>query len=275
MNKILTLYDLEFKRVKKVYFSILSLLTLSNISLFIFYLYFLIKEISNTLNIRGGIGIIKSEESYKILKNGELIYSIYGFSMILMVLTLMWCLYYTFIIWYKDFFSKTKIAYTLFTLPFNKFNVFLSKLMIVVSFIYGVIVIQHIMWILEIFFIEHMTGININDIIDIINYNFSMSIIRFLGGIYPLDRVMYLLFGPVILVIILFTGIMIHKSFNKIGGFLGILYVILCIFMYILISRCSILYTDQLLKSHILYYISVGILSIWISYKLLNGRVNV
>ena len=49
---------------------------------------------------------------------------------------------------------------------------FLSKLMIVVSFIYGVIVIQHIMWILEIFFIEHMTGININDIIDIINYNF-------------------------------------------------------------------------------------------------------
>lgn len=275
MNKILTLYDLEFKRVKKVYFSILSLLTLSNISLFIFYLYFLIKEISNTLNIRGGIGIIKSEESYKILKNGELIYSIYGFSMILMVLTLMWCLYYTFIIWYKDFFSKTKVAYTLFTLPFNKFNVFLSKLMIVVSFIYGVIVIQHIMWILEIFFIEHMTGININDIIDIINYNFSMSIIRFLGGIYPLDRVMYLLFGPVILVIILFTGIMIHKSFNKIGGFLGILYVILCIFMYILISRCSILYTDQLLKSHILYYISVGILSIWISYKLLNGRVNV
>ena len=168
MNKILTLYDLEFKRVKKVYFSILSLLTLSNISLFIFYLYFLIKEISNTLNIRGGIGIIKSEESYKILKNGELIYSIYGFSMILMVLTLMWCLYYTFIIWYKDFFSKTKVAYTLFTLPFNKFNVFLSKLMIVVSFIYGVIVIQHIMWILEIFFIEHMTGININDIIDII-----------------------------------------------------------------------------------------------------------
>ncbi len=275
MNKILTLYDLEFKRVKKVYFSILSLLTLSNISLFIFYLYFLIKEISNTLNIRGGIGIIKSEESYKILKNGELIYSIYGFSMILMVLTLMWCLYYTFIIWYKDFFSKTKVAYTLFTLPFNKFNVFLSKLMIVVSFIYGVIVIQHIMWILEIFFIEHMTGININDIIDIINYNFSMSIIRFLGGIYPLDRVMYLLFGPVILVIILFTGIMIHKSFNKIGGFLGILYVILCIFMYILISRCSILYTDQLLKSHILYYISVGILSIWISYKLLNGRVNI
>ena len=187
----------------------------------------------------------------------------------------MWCLYYTFIIWYKDFFSKTKVVYTLFTLPFNKFNVFLSKLMIVVSFIYGVIVIQHIMWILEIFFIEHMTGININDIIDIINYNFSMSIIRFLGGIYPLDRVMYLLFGPVILVIILFTGIMIHKSFNKIGGFLGIFYVILCIFMYILISRCSILYTDQLLKSHILYYISVGILSIWISYKLLNGRVNV
>ena len=102
-----------------------------------------------------------------------------------------------------------------------------------------------------------------------------MSIIRFLGGIYPLDRVMYLLFGPVILVIILFTGIMIHKSFNKIGGFLGIFYVILCIFMYILISRYSILYTDQLLKSHILYYISVGILSIWISYKLLNGRVNV
>lgn len=275
MNKILTLYDLEFKRVKKVYFSILSLLALSNISLFIFYLYFLIKEVSNTLNIRGGIGLIKSEESYKILKNGELIYSIYGFSMILMVLTLMWCLYYTFIIWYKDFFSKTKVAYTLFTLPLNKFNVFLSKLMIIVSFIYGVIVLQHIMWILEIFFIEHMTGININDIIDIINYNFSMSIIRFLGGIYPLDRVMYLLFGPVILVIILFTGIMIHKSFNKIGGFLGIFYVILCIFMYILISRYSILYTDQLLKSHILYYISVGVLSIWISYKLLNERVNV
>ena len=51
VSKILTLYDIEFKRIKKIYFSTLGLLILGNIVLFIFYLNLITKETENILNI--------------------------------------------------------------------------------------------------------------------------------------------------------------------------------------------------------------------------------
>lgn len=275
MSRILTLYDIEFKRIKKIYFTILGLLTISNLIWFVYNLHSVAKQVQEILNIRGGIGLLKSEESYMIIKNGSLIYSLYILSLFFMVLALIWCLYYTLLIWYKDFSNKTKVVYTLFTLPYNKFNIFISKLITVVSFIYGVLVTQHILWVLEIFVIKSFTGIDISKIIHIINYNNSMSFL-FMGlPIYPLELFMYYVIGPILAVIVLFTGVLIHKSFDKLGGFLGLSYIAIAGFIYMYISTTSIIFTDELLNNHILYYAIMGVLSLTISYRLLNKRIHV
>ena len=275
VSKILTLYDIEFKRIKKIYFSTLGLLILGNIALFIFYLNLITKETENILNIKGGLKLLKSNEAYRIVESGEIIYSLYKLSSFFMILGIIWCLYYSLMIWYKDFFSKTKVAYTLFTLPLNKFNIFLSKLIIVVSFIYGVVITQHIIWIFQSLIIDAIVGMNITEIIDIINYNNYINIIWMGGLLYPIEISMYYLIAPIELVTVMFTGVMIHKSFDKIGVFLAILYIILTGFFYIFISRNCISYTDELLKGHIFYYITVETLSLIMSYKLLNKRIQV
>lgn len=275
MNRILTLYDIEFKRIKKIYFSVLGLLAISNLVWFVYNLHLVTKQVQDILNIRGKINLLKSEEAYMIIKNGDLIYSLYILSLFFMILALIWCLYYTLLIWYKDFSNKTKVAYTLFTLPYNKFNIFISKLITVVSFIYGVLVTQHILWVLEIFIIKSFTGIHISEVIQIINYNNSMSLL-FMGlPIYPLEIFMYYITGPILVVVVLFTGVLIHKSFDKLGGFLGLSYISIAGFVYMFILITSIIFTDELLKNHILYYIIMGVLSLTISYRLLNKRIHV
>lgn len=275
MSKILTLYDIEFKRIKKVYFSILGLLIISNFIWFIYNLNLVSKEVQGILNIRGGLGLFKSEEAYMIIKNGGFMYSLYSLSFFFMILGLIWCLYYTLLTWYKDFSSKTTVAYTLFTLPYNKFNIFLSKLLIVLSFIYGVLATQHILWILEIFIMKSITSIDLSEIIYIINYNNLISFLSMGVSIYPLEIFMYYVFSPILAVIVLFTGVLIHKSFDKIGGFLGLFYVAIVIFMYLYISSISMTFTDEILKNHILYYIVMGVLSLIISYNLLNKKIHI
>ncbi len=275
MNKILTLYDIEFKRVKKIYFSILGLLIISNLLWFIYSLYSVSKEVQAMLNIRGGIDLLKSKEAYMIINNGGIIYSLYSLSLVFMTVALIWCLYYTLLIWYKDFSSRTKVAYTLFTLPYNKFNIFLSKLITILSFIYGVLATQHLLWILEAIIIKGFTGINLSEIIHIINYNNSINYI-FMGiSIYPLEVFLNYVIDPILAVIVLFTGVIIHKSFDKIGGFIGLSYVVVIILIYILLSATSMIFTDELLKVHILYYIAIAVLSLIISYRLLNKRIHV
>lgn len=275
MSKILMLYEIEFKRIKKVYFSILSLIIISNLIWFIYNLNLVAKEVQRILNIRDGLGLLKSEEVYMIIKNGGFIYSLYSLSFFFMILGLIWCLYYTLLTWYKDFSSKTTVAYTLFTLPCNKFNIFLSKLLIVLSFIYGVLATQHILWILEILIMKSITSINISEIIYIINYNSLKSFLSMGISIYPLEILMYYVFSPILAVIVLFTGVLIHKSFDKIGGFLGLFYMAIVIFMYLYISSISMIFTDELLRNHILYYIVTGVLSLIISYNLLNKKIHI
>lgn len=275
MSKILMLYDIEFKRIKKVYFSILGLIIISNLIWFIYNLNLVAKEVQGILNIRGGLGLFKSEEAYMIIKNGGFMYSLYSLSFFFMILGLIWCLYYTLLTWYKDFSSKTTVAYTLFTLPYNKFKIFLSKLLIVLSFIYGVLSTQHILWILEIFIMKSITSINLSEIIYIINYNNLTGFLSMGVSIYPLEILMYYVFSPILAVIVLFTGVLIHKSFDKIGGFLGLFYVAIVIFMYLYISSISMTFTDEILKNHILYYIVMGVLSLIISYNLLNKKIHI
>lgn len=269
------LYDIEFKRIKKVYFSILGLIIISNLIWFIYNLNLVAKEVQGILNIRGGLGLFKSEEAYMIIKNGGFMYSLYSLSFFFMILGLIWCLYYTLLTWYKDFSSKTTVAYTLFTLPYNKFKIFLSKLLIVLSFIYGVLSTQHILWILEIFIMKSITSINLSEIIYIINYNNLTGFLSMGVSIYPLEILMYYVFSPILAVIVLFTGVLIHKSFDKIGGFLGLFYVVIVIFMYLYISSISMTFTDEILKNHILYYIVMGVLSLIISYNLLNKKIHI
>ena len=122
---------------------------------------------------------------------------------------------------------------------------------------------------------KSITSIDLSEIIYIINYNNLIGFLSMGVSIYPLEILMYYVFSPILAVIVLFTGVLIHKSFDRIGGFLGLIYVAIVIFMYLYISSISMTFTDEILKNHILYYIVMGVLSLIISYNLLNKKIHI
>lgn len=275
MNKLLTLYDIEFKRVKKVYFSILGLMVLCNFSYFFFTLFSLVKKVENSLRLKDGLSILKRSDSVRIIKEGFYIEGIYNVTYLIMVLAIMWCLYYSLVIWYKDFSNKTKVVYTLFMLPYNKFNVYISKLITVVSLFYGVLVTQHFLWWIEMFIIKTFTNIPMTQIIEMINYNNAISFIFSTVSIYPIELFIFYIIGPIVAVTVLFTGVMIHKSMKKIGGFLGVVYVLAMFFTYLSSCLIYVMFTDVLLVSNLLYFLVSILLSMFLSYKLINNSVYV
>ena len=54
-NKILTLFDIEFKRIQKTFFTIMSLLILGNISIFIYGIYRVMEDVKAEIGIKQGI----------------------------------------------------------------------------------------------------------------------------------------------------------------------------------------------------------------------------
>lgn len=272
MNNILTLYDIEFKKVKKIYFSILGLLAFSNLIVIIYKLYKVLKEVEKTLNLSGGISLLRHSESLNIFQSGNVIFEIYSTTFIVMSLSIIWCLYYAFYIWYRDFSGKTKSIYTLFMLPNNKFSVYISKLIAVISLIYGIVILQYLLWIIEINIIKGFTGLSTNYMIDIINFNRGASDI-FGASIYPMEFVVLYLLTPILFVTIIFTAIMIHKSLNKIGAIVGITYVVLIVITFLYSYTYDCMYSDETLIFVLGFYAIAFLISMAISYVLINKKV--
>ncbi|MEG0857884.1 MAG: hypothetical protein RSG52_15575 [Terrisporobacter sp.] len=275
MNKILTLYDIEFKRVKKAYFSILGLLILSNIVLIINMLHNVAEEIGKILNVKGTISLLRHSEAYNIIESGTRVFDTYSITYLIMNLAIIWCLYYAFYIWYRDFYGKTKSIYTLFMLPYNRFNIYLSKLITTISLIYGVIITQYLLWIIQMFIIKGFTQISASSFIDIINYNSLNTSLLLDVSIYPVEFIIAYLLTPIILVILIFTAIMIHKSLNRFGGILGIAYVIITGLIFGYTYSYDFMYSDEKLIFLLGFYSIVTLVSITISYILINKKMHI
>lgn len=136
------------------------------------------------------------------------------------------CLLYAFVIWYRDFVGKSKTAYTLFMLPNNKFDMYIAKLITIVFLIYGVIIAQFLSWIISAFVVTSLTSVTLSQIIYILQGRLSFSLLGFIqfDGI---SFIMINIIGIIISVIIIFTGIIIQKSFRKVGILLGIGYIVI------------------------------------------------
>ena len=139
VNKILTLFDMEFKRVQKIFFTIISLLILGNILAFSLGIYWTINYQGAQTKVKQGLGVLTNNMGKETLLNSAIPDIIYPISNILMILALIWCAFYCVLIWYRDFSSKSKSIYMLFMLPENKFIIFISKLLTMVVLIYMII----------------------------------------------------------------------------------------------------------------------------------------
>ncbi len=274
MNKIWTLYNMEFKRIYKLYFVLLGLLGLGNILATGYGLYDATVSLSYNNNLNFSISSIRStigiNHIYNFTTRDIYIYGclILGFSVLL-------CLIYAVGIWYRDYFSRNKTIYTLLALPQPKFNIYIAKFIMIVVMIYGVIALQFLMWFVDLSIVKAIAGINspsfTNIFVNMMQRIEELSIV----SPYVMEFLIIDVLAVVVTILVIFTGVMIERSFKKIGAIIGVLYVGLYVFGFVAMVFLAAINNSLVLIYHIGYFIVLTLVSLGLSYKLLNKRVHV
>ncbi|MGL5693013.1 MAG: hypothetical protein ACRCXA_02990 [Peptostreptococcaceae bacterium] len=271
MNKILTLYDMEFKRIYKLYFGALLLFIGANISGVLLALYNVCRYTSEKVKIEISIELLKRTTAKELLLK-QIIGDIFRSMNSLFMFAIIICILYSFVIWYRDFMGKNKSIYTLYMLPINKFDIYLSKLMMVVSLIFGIILTEILVWIMSSLIITNVTSVSMNEFIEVISKINAYDILSFIR-FSTIEFIMVNILGVISAIMSIFTGVIIHKSFKKIGVILGIVYIIGSIVYFYSVNVLNIYYTDKILNHTLLCYFVLMLASIVISYNLLNKKI--
>lgn len=272
MNKILTLYNIEFKRIYKLYFLLIGVLFIANLGGVFKVLYNSVKTISTENNMPMKLNILKTNLGFNFV-NQYTVKEIYTYGNMALVVAVLFCLLYALIIWYRDYYSKSKTIYTLLSLPQPRFNIYVSKLITIVMMIYGVIACQVLFWYIDLNIIKIAAGIGSPNFVNIYTNMMQESGILNIVSPYLLDFFMIDVIGVILAVVVIFTGVLIERSFKKIGVVLGIIYIVAPIVGYLFIMGLDSLVFRNLLLSHIIYYTVLFILSILVSYRLINKKL--
>ncbi len=269
MNKIFTLYDMEFKSVYKKYIALIGIMIVANIGIFMV----MINNIINVSAIRYKVSLSLNLLSYPVSQQllGDSMGYFYGMTNIVLAIGVILCLIYGVVIWYKDFIGKNKTAYTLFMLPQNKFNIYISKFVTMLMLIYGVMFTQVTLWIIAYKMIDILININIVEINNIMEsiVHYELNLIQ----PYIRDFMMIDVLGVMVAITVIFTGVLIQKLLGKKGVVVGISYVILSITGFIMIFYKSVY--DEVFISHAIYLSVLFAISTAISYGILNKKINI
>lgn len=187
---------------------------------------------------------------------------------------------YLFFIWYRDWFARNTFIYRLLMLPVNRMTIYFAKLATIIvsvlglisaQLVYLVIYKQIVKWIVPIVYRTDMkTSLLVasSDLSVLIPTHFSLFLI-----IYGLGT---------LLIIVLFTVILLERSFKLVGLLLGIIYTSFAIGLFILpfvvqfiFFDTFYLYTDEMFYVQLVISFIIGGVSLWISYILINRKVTV
>lgn len=273
MNNILNLYDIELKRIYKWYLALLSILLVGNIGVVTKHIRNIIIRVASDTKSKESLSLMKLQQSKKYLYETHIL-NIYESTTMLLGLAVLICLVYALIIWYRDFVGKSKTGYTLFMLPNNKFNVYIAKAITIVVMIFGVMLMQMVFWGTDILILKIVTNIPIQEIFNVAKYS-TGEFGRFtLIQLYQIDFIMVNIIGVILAVLVIFTAVMIQKSFKikTVGIALGIIYVYASIVIFSYIGSITP-FSDRNLIGHIIYFIGLFIVSVGLSYTLLNKKV--
>lgn len=187
---------------------------------------------------------------------------------------------YLFFIWYRDWFARNTFIYRLLMLPVNRMTIYFAKLATIIvsvlglisaQLVYLVIYKQIVKWIVPIVYRTDMkTSLLVasSDLSVLIPTHFSLFLI-----IYGLGT---------LFIIVLFTVILLERSFKLVGLLLGIIYTSFAIGLFILpfvvqfiFFDTFYLYTDEMFYVQLVISFIIGGVSLWISYILINRKVTV
>ncbi|NQX68834.1 hypothetical protein HQN90_22155 [Paenibacillus alba] len=187
---------------------------------------------------------------------------------------------YIFWTWYKEWLGKNTFAYRLLMLPTSRMNVYLAKLTAIVLYVLGFVALQFVLLPVQLAVFNSLIPSEWRQPVtigELIGQN------RFIHMLLPSDFIEFVLYygAGVMSVIILFTGILLERSYRIKGIVAGVLYSAAAVVIFIL----PYLVADKWLNNNwfpsevLLYQVVIGLcltaVSLWLSSYLLRKKVTV
>lgn len=140
---------------------------------------------------------------------------------------------YVFFIWYRDWLGKNTFIYRLLMLPVERIQLYYSKLTAIMLFVLGLIALQIILIPIEVKVIEGIVPHHLQkEFLWLESFHVHRSILTYL---YPPTATEFILIYGVglIAVAVVFTAVLIERSYRFKGIFIAIVYVIASFFVFI------------------------------------------
>jgi hypothetical protein len=278
MNRFFKLFHYELHRFRLIYLALLLVTLLSQfIGLYRFIRNYM--SMADERIVRESLSKTGYAAKYGILDFTQFSSSSLWF-MGPIALCIASLLLYVFLIWYRDWVGKNMFIYRLLMLPTSRNNIYLAKASVILSLVLGLVAFQMLILSLQIKVFSVMVPSEFRGSTSIVEFVWSNSLLRILIPNTFLEFVIYYTSG-LMAVVIVFTAILIERSYRLKGLIGGILYgiaTIFIIFLPVIISEKwfnNYFYPGELLVMEAVVGIVIFCASLWLSLFLLNKKVTV
>jgi hypothetical protein len=278
MNRYLKLVHYEFTRIRWMYISLFVVTLLSQFGGLLMHARSTMDRINNIM-VRESL-----PDTAFVQKYGKVQFHDFAQNSIWFIAPIVLCIaalfLYVFLIWYRDWIGKNMFIYRLLMLPTSRMNIFSAKLSVIVMAVLGLVAFQLLL-------LPLMNGLYNTLISSTFRYTIPIidiiTISPLLSILIPQSFIQFTLYYGVgvMAVIVIFTAILIERSYRWKGIIGGIAYgalASLIFFLPILISEIWLIdyfYPIEMILLEIITGILVIGASIGVSFFLLKNKVYV
>ncbi|WP_208560700.1 hypothetical protein [Marinilactibacillus kalidii] len=272
------LVNFEFERMIKFLFGIIAIVIVSNLIGSIIVPLSYMSEARETMSLES-LNVTQFLEMYPSFSISTVTNSLWIYGPL--ALGISGFLFYSIYIWYREWLGKNTFVYRLLMLPIPRIFIFFSKLFTVFIGIFSLLSIQYVMIRLFYFISPSLVSSDLYKQVDVSEVISSHRAFAFLfpesfglfAGLYSIGLVFLL---------VLFTGILLERSFRITGFIYGIVYAVISLVLIVLPSFIPtifknqyILYPSEILLLIIAAAIIVSVVSIFLSKYLLEKKITV
>ena len=277
MKNYLKLVNFEFNRIAKLFAVLLGVtFVIQIVGVIVLSRFYL--NMANENIYDGMLSKTDFLENYGHMNLSQIVSDMWFLGPILFCVAAV--VFYIFLIWYRDWIGKNTFIYRLLMLPTTRLNIFFAKITTILIMTLGLVAIQLIMLPIETLVMksivpkEFIRDITLNQIV------INMPELRFIIPNSPIELV--LMYGAGMLAVsILFTAILMERSFKWKGIFAGLIYSAVAVGLTILpillqeFVLNGFFYPIELFILEIIMALLVLAGSIWTSRYLLMKKITV
>lgn len=189
-------------------------------------------------------------------------------------------LVYVFLIWYRDWFGKNMFIYRLMMLPVNRMYVYLAKLNVIVLAVLGLVSVQLLILPVQNGLFNMLVSEDLRFDVSVPDVVSTNQLLQMIVPDTLTDFILYYVTG-IAAVVVVFTAILIERSYRLKGAFGGVLYGGLCLLVFTLplfISETffpEFLYPREMFVMELVAGFLIACGSFWLSTYLMKNKISV